>query len=146
MFTAGKPESADEFAEYYELRWEVLRAPWRQPRGSERDEFESTADHVAVYTSAGRLVGVGRLHLDNRREAQIRYMACREGFRRRGVGSLLIAELEAIARRRGVEQIELNGRVEAVEFYERVGYQVVGPAPTMFDVIEHVRMQKILTA
>lgn len=37
-------EPSDEnFEEYYYLRWKVLRKPWNQPIGSEKDELEKTA-------------------------------------------------------------------------------------------------------
>ena len=41
------PQSAEEFAAYYELRWRVLREPWSLPRGSERDELEGSAYPVS---------------------------------------------------------------------------------------------------
>ena len=38
----------------------------------------------------------------------------------------------------------LNARLEAVGFYERLGYEVVGPGPTLYGQVEHKRMQKTL--
>ncbi len=35
-----QPETEDEFRSYYQLRWKLLRAPWKQPEGSEIDEIE----------------------------------------------------------------------------------------------------------
>ena len=32
------PKTTDEWQEYYDLRYRVLRQPWNQPRGSERNE------------------------------------------------------------------------------------------------------------
>ena len=52
------PETEQEFAAYYELRWRVLRKPWGQPSGSERDELDAAATHVAGYDEAKRLVCV----------------------------------------------------------------------------------------
>ena len=56
------PETESEFRVYYDLRWRVLREPWGQPLGSERDEHDVTATHVAGYDEAKRIVCVGRLH------------------------------------------------------------------------------------
>ena len=72
MLTVNHPESPEEFEEYYDLRWRVLRGPWSQPRGSEKDEFDPTADYVTVRDEDGKLIGIGRMHLNNDREAQIR--------------------------------------------------------------------------
>ena len=35
-----QPKSPEDFKKYYNLRYEVLRKPWNQPIGSERDRKE----------------------------------------------------------------------------------------------------------
>ncbi len=35
-----------EFQNYYQLRWEVLRKPWDQAKGTEQDELETSCIHV----------------------------------------------------------------------------------------------------
>jgi predicted GNAT family N-acyltransferase len=144
MLTVNHPESPEEFEEYYDLRWRVLREPWSQPRGSERDEFDPTADHVTVRDEDGNLIGIGRLHLNNDREAQIRYMATEEDARGYGAGRVIIVQLETIAKERGVRRITLNARENIVGFYEHLGYRVTGEGPTMFDEIRHSKMKKEL--
>ncbi|MBW1868494.1 MAG: GNAT family N-acetyltransferase [Deltaproteobacteria bacterium] len=110
MLIVNHPESPEEFEEYYDLRWRVLREPWSQPRGSEKDEFDPIADHVTVRDEDGKLIGIGRLHLNNDREAQIRYMATEEDARGCGAGRVIIERLETIARERDVHRITLNAR------------------------------------
>ena len=144
MFEVFTPQTDLELERYYDLRWRILRAPWGQPRGSERDEYEDGADHVAVRDLTGRLVGVGRLHLNSRHEAQIRYMAVEPAWRNRGVGRLMVARLEALARERGTIHIILNAREEVAAFYQRLGYRVLAQGPTLFGEIKHVRMGKDL--
>ena len=144
MLTVNHPESPDEFEEYYDLRWRVLRGPWSQPRGSEKDEFDSTADHVTVRDEHGRLIGVGRLHLNTDREAQIRYMATEMDARGSGAGRAIIVRLEAIAKKRRLDRITLNAREKTVGFYEHLGYRVTGEGPTMFNEIKHSKMEKEL--
>jgi predicted GNAT family N-acyltransferase len=140
----GKPETPEQFKEYYDLRWRILRAPWDRLRGSEKDEFDETADHVTVRDEDGRLLAVGRLHMNNAREAQIRYMATEEFCRGFGIGRALIGRLEEIARDRGAERIVLNARAHVVGFYQRFGFTVTGPGPTLFDKLKHSRMEKSL--
>jgi predicted GNAT family N-acyltransferase len=140
----GKPETPEQFKEYYDLRWRILRAPWDRLRGSEKDEFDETADHVTVRDEDGRLLAVGRLHMNNAREAQIRYMATEEFCRGFGIGRALIGRLEEIARDRGAERIVLNARAHVVGFYQRFGFTVTGPGPTLFDKVKHSRMEKSL--
>jgi predicted GNAT family N-acyltransferase len=138
------PQTDDEFARYYDLRWQVLRAPWDQPRGSERDDLDSTADHALIPDEDGTALAAGRLHLNSPQEAQIRYMAVAERARGQGLGRQIVEYLEAIARQRGASVIVLNAREDVADFYQRLGYELIGPAPTMFGAIAHVRMQKLL--
>ena len=144
MLQIFKPETPEQWWEYFDLRWRVLRAPWDQPRGSEKDEFDEIADHVTVRDQEGRLLGVGRLHLNNEKEAQIRYMATGEDCRGLGVGRVIIRKLEELARARGVERIVLNARDNVVGFYLRFGYTVIGPGPTLFGKVKHSKMEKRL--
>src|SRR5437763_16965986 len=105
------PASRIEWDAYYDLRWRMLRAPWGQPRGSERDSLDDDASfHVAAFTPGSQLVGGGRLHLNSPDVAQVRFMAVDPGVQRQGVGSAVLRELEADARRRGCRQMVLNAR------------------------------------
>lgn len=122
----------------------MLRAPWNQPRGSERDELESLATHVTARDDGGRLVGIGRVHASAPGVAQIRYMATLENCRRRGIGRAIVERLEAVAAAGGATLIRLNAREPAVGFYERLGYEVAGDGPTLFGTIRHKRMVKRL--
>jgi len=40
MIEFGTPATPAELEEYFAFRWVLLRAPWGQPRGSERDEHD----------------------------------------------------------------------------------------------------------
>jgi predicted GNAT family N-acyltransferase len=138
------PVTESEFEAYYALRWRILRAPWNQPPGSEKDEFESEAIHLAAWDNTGRLVGVGRLHRIVGNSGQIRYMAVDPEERGHGVGRAILCELEGRAIKSEIEEIKLNSRRDAVPFYEKNGYQVLGPAPTLFGAIPHFEMWRRL--
>ena len=62
----------------------------------------------------------------------------------RGLGSIILQECERSARSGGATSIVLNAREEVQGFYQKHGFAVVGPAPTLFDVVKHVRMRKEL--
>jgi predicted GNAT family N-acyltransferase len=128
---------------YFDLRWRILRAPWDQPRGSERDSAEGSAFHLLLLDPAGKAVACGRLHLNNPDEAQVRYMAVDEHARGRGYGGRILKALEAEARPRKARKIVLNARENVVQFYLRHGYAVTGQAETLFGVIHHSRMEKV---
>jgi ribosomal protein S18 acetylase RimI-like enzyme len=141
------PRTPDEFNRYFDLRWRVLREPFNQPRGSERDELdlpESGTEHAVIFADSGEAVAAGRLQLNTPEEAQIRYMAVAEAVRGQGLGRLIVRRLEEIARSRGATYVVLNARDEAVGFYRSLGYEVVGIGPTIFGSVTHSHMIRTL--
>src|SRR5207248_6380568 len=101
-FALAEPRTTQEWESYFDLRWRVLRKPWGQARGSERDDLDAESFHLLARDAAGTVVGVGRLHLNSPSEAQVRYMAIDETFRDRGVGSRILSGLEDRARSKSV--------------------------------------------
>ncbi len=139
-----RPLTPEHWQAYYQLRWQVLRAPWQQPLGSEQDELEPQACHVMLTDGSGTVQGVGRLHQLADNTGQIRYMAVADSARGKGAGRLILQELEQQAVCLGLQQLYLNARQQAVGFYQRLGYQLVGEAEPMFG-IDHLRMAKRLS-
>ena len=138
------PASEADFEMYYNLRDEVLRAPWQQPRGSERAPDDATAIHALLLDETGRAAGVCRLHLETPQEGQLRFMAIREDLQNKGLGRLLMEFLETKARELGCEFITLQAREKAVSFYERHGYELVKKTHLLFGSIQHYQMKKLL--
>src|SRR5438477_1341139 len=96
--------------------------------------------------AAGKALACGRLHLTAPREAQLRYTwRSTEHARGCGYGGRILEALEAEARGRGAPKIVLNARDNAVAFYRKRGYDVIGDAETLFGVFSHVRMEKSLS-
>ena len=142
--TPRSPQNAEEWSGYYDLRWRVLRAPWDQPRGSEKDDREEQSQHLMIADADSRPVAVGRLHYNDSSEAQVRYMAVEPGHRGHGLGGLILEEFERRAKATGRTSIVLNAREDAQRFYTRHGFAVTGPAETIFSAVHHVRMRKEL--
>ena len=138
------PATAEEFTRYYAFRHRLLRGPWGQPPGSERDEQEEQATHLMVTAADGNVIGVGRVHFNNPEEAQIRFMAVDEDCRGQGIGRRILVALEEQARAAGARRIVLNARKPAERFYAKQGYRTLGEAHTLFGRIAHVRMAKDL--
>ncbi len=136
-----EPTTEREFNAYYELRYRILRKPWGQPPGNEKDDREAESIHI-IAKEGDRIVGIGRLHLNSSEEAQIRYMAVEEDYRGKGVGKAMLTELEDKARKKKAKYIVLNSRETAVPFYGKFSYTIVGKAPTLFGVVHHFKMRK----
>ncbi|CCQ10202.1 galactoside O-acetyltransferase [Pseudoalteromonas luteoviolacea B = ATCC 29581] len=142
MFQVTTPQSSEDWQAYYHLRWQVLRAPWSQPRGSEQDDLEQESEHRFIRNNHGEVLGVARLHFNNQDEAQVRYMAVAEGHRGQHLGSRLLHELEKIAWTQEAKTLVLYARERALSFYERHGYEVVEKAHLAFGEVQHWKMVK----
>ncbi|MBV8196398.1 MAG: GNAT family N-acetyltransferase [Candidatus Dormibacteraeota bacterium] len=114
------------------LRARMLRAgrPVDVAR-SPKDDAPQT-QHLAAKTTDGRVVGVVTLvpretpFARGRRAVQVRGMAVDEAVQRRRIGRLLMREAVRCARERDAEVVWANARDTALQFYERVGFRVVG--------------------
>jgi len=141
-----EPTASEEFKKYYNLRYEVLRKPWGQPPGSERDEREETSIHrMIIDNKTGNALAVGRLQFNSTHEAQIRFMAVADDLQGKGLGSQIISALENVARGKGIQRIILSARENALQFYKSNGYEIVKKTHLLFGEIQHWLMEKELS-
>ncbi|CAN5559686.1 hypothetical protein BH20VER3_BH20VER3_16170 [soil metagenome] len=141
-FAPRPPLNPAEWESYFDLRWRVLRAPWDQPPGSEKDDREDDSHHLMIVGPESRPLAVGRLHFNSASEAQVRFMAVDPAAQGRGFGGVILQEFERRAKAAGATSIVLNARDDAQRFYAKHGFEVVGPAETIFSAVHHVRMRK----
>jgi ribosomal protein S18 acetylase RimI-like enzyme len=142
-FSIVIPKTQEQFEKYYHLRWLILRQPWDQPLGSEKDEYEKNSFHIMAVLD-DKVIGVGRLHSTGDDVFHIRYMAVDEKYKKNGIGSAIIDALEKQAALLGAKKIVLNARENAIGFYQKKGYSIAGPAHSLFGVIKHFKMEKNL--
>jgi N-acetylglutamate synthase-like GNAT family acetyltransferase len=138
------PQTNDEFERYRDLRWRILRAPWNQLRITEQDDLENNDFPIMVCEVDGIPIGVGRAHFISENEAQIRSISVEEDWSGKGIGSTVLKELEKIVKAKGAKRIIIHSRSNAVEFYKKHGYQVVEESYTLFGVIPHFLMEKVI--
>jgi GNAT superfamily N-acetyltransferase len=99
---------------------------------------------LLVATDEGDVVGFGQLNPGTGEVDAVYVLPDRQG---QGIGRLLLAELEAEARARGIRMLELSATLNAVPFYTQAGYAqrhvAVHRLPTGME-LECVRMSKEL--
>jgi len=141
-----EPKFPAEFEKYYALRYEVLRKPWLQPKGSEKDDGDTSSIHrMIIDESNGEAVAVGRLQFNSDEEAQIRYMAVSDKYQLKGYGNIIVKALEDIAQEKGCRNIILQARENALKFYSKNGYEIIEKSYLLFDEIQHWLMGKKIT-
>ncbi len=138
-----EPQTPEQFEQYFELRWRILRAPWQQPRGSERDDEENLAYHIMAVQSQ-QVVGVARLQFPEAQTAQLRYMAVDDAFQGQGIGACIVTHMENYARQQSAHTLMLHARQNAVGFYQALKYKILEPSYLLFNEIQHYKMAKPL--
>ncbi len=143
-FHIKQPTTEAEYKHYYHFRWQQLRAPWNQPRGSEIDDIENQCFHVMAVDDSNNIIGIARLQFNTSSEAQIRYMAVAKLYQKKGVGRALIDAVEQHAKNASCEKIQLNARENAIGFYQKLGYDIAKKSYLLFNEIQHYQMIKKL--
>lgn len=145
MNVCRSPKTALEFEQYYQLRWTILRQPWGQALGSERDSLEQESIHRMILDENEKVIAVGRLEKSSQFSGQIRFMAVSFAAQGQGLGQQIIEALEHQAQKLGITDITLNAREDAVGFYQKLGYSLQGFSHLLFDEIKHFVMSKDLS-
>ena len=99
---------------------------------------------LVVATDEGAVVGFGQLNPNTGEVDAVYVLPDRQG---EGIGRLLLVDLEARARARGIRMLELSATLNAVPFYAQAGYTrrhvAVHRLPTGVE-LECIRMDKEL--
>jgi predicted GNAT family N-acyltransferase len=141
MVEIRTPQTASEWETYYDLRFRILREPLQQPRGSERNEGDATGQHFALY-SHGMLQAIARLDQVDENASQVRFVAVESHLQGNGIGQQLMQAVETACAEQKVGKLVLHARDYAVNFYEKLGYTLIGPSYKLFDVLQHYLMEK----
>ncbi|PMH46043.1 GNAT family N-acetyltransferase [Vibrio sp. 10N.286.49.B3] len=144
MFKLITPTTENQLQKYYFFRWQMLREPWHLPLGSERDEYDPMSHHRMIVDGRGRPVAIGRLYITPDCEGQIRFMAVKNNRRTKGVGSLVLIALESLARQEGAKRLVCNAREDAIEFYQKNGFESQGDLNEQRGPVRHQQMIKAL--
>ncbi len=120
------------------IRREVFIQEQQVPESDEWDEDDAASVHVLASLNR-EPVGTGRLNP----AGKIGRIAVFAGLRGRGIGTLILRRLLEEARHRGIRKPYLHAQLQAVPFYEKLGFESEGD---VFDDagILHVRMTHVL--
>jgi predicted GNAT family N-acyltransferase len=134
---SGLPERGRAF----DIRRLVFQDEQGVPADEEFDDDDEQATHVLAEAS-GTAIGTGRVVFHSE-YAKIGRMAVRREWRRRGVGRALLEALIQVAAARGAGRLLLHAQVQAIPFYEALGFHVVSDE---FEEagIPHQRMERRL--
>ncbi|WP_062197640.1 GNAT family N-acetyltransferase [Massilibacterium senegalense] len=110
------------------------------PTDLEYDEFEQTAVHFVTY-DGDKPVGAGRLRFVDGM-AKVERICILPSYRGKNVGRHLMETIEQEAQQKGYNTFKLNAQVQAMPFYEKLGYTNISKETFMDAGIPHVEMRK----
>ncbi len=121
-----------------QIRREVFIREQEVPDSDEWDDDDGVSVHVLARLNR-EPVGTGRLNP----AGKIGRIAVIAGLRGRGIGALILRRLLEAARDHGIREPYLHAQLQAVPFYEKLGFSIEGD---VFDEagILHVRMTHVL--
>ena len=109
------------------------------PESLELDDHDAGSHHVLVVDRAGNSIGAGRIKPDG----QIGRMAVLPSHRRSGIGSAILAALCEHAGQSGCAEVYLHAQVEAIPFYKKHGFTIVGDTFYEANIPHHGMYQKL---
>jgi N-acetylglutamate synthase-like GNAT family acetyltransferase len=143
MYSAQIANTQNQIDAIIDLRYDILRKPWNQPKETSSDGMEDTAINAFIVDN-GKVIACGRLQDNGEGLGQIRYMAVDSDYQGKGLGKLIVIKLEEEARNINLHTVELQARENAVEFYKSQGYAVKETSFKLWDIIQHYLMTKNL--
>ncbi|MFB7664554.1 GNAT family N-acetyltransferase [Kitasatospora sp. NPDC056138] len=135
MARIGVAGTEAELALAYGIRREVFVEEQNVPAELEYDELDATSVHLLARAEDGSPLGTGRLIHGEQALALtgrpgrvlLGRLAVAKAARGTGLGAELVRAIEQAGRERGGLELELHAQVQALGFYERLGYVAEGP-------------------
>lgn len=130
----------------YSVRIEGMNRQYHIPLEEEFDEKDGDGSRYIVLLDDGYPVATCRFFEADARCVHLGRVVVLPQYRGRELGRKTLMEAEDWIRDCGYEEILLDSRVNAVEFYEKLGYQVIDGSHYMSGPFECVQMRKLLRA
>jgi predicted GNAT family N-acyltransferase len=135
------------------IRREVFIVEQGVPEEDEWDDLDGGCVHLLAEDADGSPLGTARLihgdqayNLTGRDDVVLLgRLAVRLGARGTGLGAALVRAIERAGVERGARELELHAQVDAIGFYQRLGYAAHGPE-YLDGGIPHRTMTRVLTS
>lgn len=144
MYKVKQASTKTHLKNIIQLRYDVLREPWKQSIETATDELEQQSINAYIEDENGTIIACGRLQENENKIGQIRFMAVSNNYQGKGIGKLIINYLEEKAKEKKLVEIQLQARENAVQFYKSCNYTVSQKSFLLWGIIQHYLMTKSL--
>ena len=134
--------SDKELKDAFEVRRQVFVEEQGISEDIELDDYDREALHMVV-KNGEKVIGTARVLFLAANQAKLERMAILKPFRRKGIGSRIIAFLNEELRNRQINQVFLHAQYPVVAFYKSCGFKESG-SPFWEAGIKHIKMQRQL--
>lgn len=107
------------------LREEILRKPLGLEFSEDELEEEYNQFHLAAI-SENKIISILLLQVVDPQRIKMRQVAVQQNLQGKGIGKSLVLFAEKFALEKGFSKMGLHARMEAVPFYEKLGYETFG--------------------
>ncbi|KAI1299656.1 putative acetyltransferase [Halotydeus destructor] len=132
MFQIRCPAGERDWQQYYDLRYQVLFQPYgcdyNEKWLKQADRWDTV--HLGLFDDNNQLIGVGMLNPE-KLVARVRFVGIQADYQRQGFGKVLMEQLEKEAIKRHFDKVVLDAKEDAVDFYRKIGYRVIGPSSSL---------------
>lgn len=135
---------SNEYKQELSLRNKILRIPLGLDLCNEDLIGEPENIHLGAFSGI-ELTGCLLLVKENDTTYKMRQVAVDDGYRGRGIGSMMVRFAEGYALQNGFLKITMHARKTAVDFYRKLGYITRGEEFTEV-LVPHYTMEKLLSA
>jgi len=134
---------SSDFRKECELRNKILRIPLGLDLFDEDLSREISQMHFGLFDDEHILIACAIAVCISPTEAKIRQMAVAGGYQNQGHGRSIIRYIETHLARQGLTHFCMHARMNAVGFYEKLGYSRVGPEFVEVG-LPHIKMEKFI--
>ena len=104
------------------LRWEVLNKPLGLPPGSEVFPEEEESLHFVAFEKR-QVIGCVLFHPETQESGRLYQLAISQEYHGQGFGRQMVTALEKELIKRGVREVHLQAKDDAVGFYRSLGFR-----------------------
>lgn len=125
------------------IRQAVFVQEQHVPESREIDADEAKATYFVAYDENGTVLGTARL-LPEDYGYHVQRVAVTKASRHHGVGKFILNAARQWATQKGAAALQLDAQIQAIGFYQALGYQLTDKAEFMDAGIRHREMRLAL--
>lgn len=143
MFIIKTLRPGDDLIDAYSVRTTVFVNEQKFSAETETDDIDHIAHHAVLYDGETP-VATGRVFPGKQAGSYVAgRIAVLAAYRKSGLGSRIMDELENLAKQQGAHEVTLGAQCQAQPFYAKIGYIAYGDI-YMDEHCEHKHMRKQL--